>query len=263
MHFVVCIKQVPNTTQVRIDPERNTLIRAGVESVINPFDENALEMALQLKEGHPGSKVTALCMGPKQAEDALRECVGRGADGVMLLCDRAVAGSDTWATSYALAQAIRGMGEGVDMVLFGKQAIDGDTAQVGPGVAEWLGMPCVTYVRAAEVEGGKARLERAYEDGWERLEVQLPCAVTVLKEANTPRMASLRGRMAAKRLHIEAVTAAGIGADLGHVGLAASPTRVVRIFSPPQKTGGEKWVGEEASVVGGKVAGWLREQGIV
>jgi electron transfer flavoprotein beta subunit len=263
MHFAVCIKQVPNTTQVKINPETNTLVRAGVESVINPFDENALEMALQLKEANPGSKVTVLCMGPPQAESALKECVGRGADAVVLLCDRAVAGSDTWATSYALAQAVKSLDEAPAMVLFGKQAIDGDTAQVGPGVAEWLGMPCATYVRAAKIEGGKALLERAYEDGWEKLEVALPCAVTVLKEANVPRMASLRGKMAAKRMEIKPVTAADIGADAGKVGLAASPTRVVRIFSPPQKTGGLKWAGEEPAAVAGKLVDWLREQKVV
>ena len=130
MHIVVCVKQVPNTTQVRINPETNTLVREGVESIMNPFDENALEMALQLKEKHPGTKVTVLTMGPPQAAEVLKEAVGRGADAVVLLCDRAFAGSDTWATSYALSTTIAKL-EKPDLVLFGKQAIDGDTAQVG------------------------------------------------------------------------------------------------------------------------------------
>lgn len=212
MHIVVCVKQVPNTTQVRINPETNTLIRDGVESIMNPFDENALEMALQLKEKHPGTKVTVVTMGPPQAADILKEAVGRGADAVVLLSDRAFAGSDTWATSYALSTAI-GKLEKPDLVLFGKQAIDGDTAQVGPGVAVWLGMPCITYARAIEIADGEATVERLYEDGYEKLAVSLPCALTVLKEANVPRMASLRGKMAAKKLVIEPMTAEMSGAD--------------------------------------------------
>ena len=147
MHIVVCVKQVPNTTQVRINPETNTLVRDGVESIMNPFDENALEMALQLKEKHAGAKVTVLTMGPPQAAEVLKEAVGRGADDVMLLCDRAFAGSDTWATSYALSMAIRKMATPPDLVLFGKQAIDGDTAQGGPGLAVWRGMPGIAYAR--------------------------------------------------------------------------------------------------------------------
>ncbi len=192
MHIVVCVKQVPNTTQVRINPETNTLVREGVESIMNPFDENALEMALQLKEQHAGTKVTVLTMGPPQAAEVLKEAVGRGADAVVLLSDRAFAGSDTWATSYALSMAIRQM-EKPDLILFGKQAIDGDTAQVGPGVADWLDLPCIAYARKIEVANGVAQVERAYEDGYEKLEVALPCVLTVLKEANVPRMASLRG----------------------------------------------------------------------
>ena len=161
MHIVVCLKQVPNTTQVKINPETNTLVRDGVESIMNPFDENALEMALQLKEAHPGTRVTALTMGPPQAADILKEAVGRGADDVLLLCDRAVAGSDTLATSYAISCAVRSLGA-PDLVLFGKQAIDGDTAQVGPGVADWLGIPCVACVRKCEIaaDGKTATVER-------------------------------------------------------------------------------------------------------
>lgn len=264
MHFVVCIKQVPNTTKVRIDPETNTLVRAGVESIVNPFDENALEMALVLKEQNPGSKVTAVCMGPPQAADALKECVSRGVDEVLLLCDRAVAGSDTWATSYAIAQAVKSLPEPADLILFGKQAIDGDTAQVGPGVAEHLGLPCITFVRAAKIaEPGRIALERVWEDGWEEIVSPLPAAVTVLKEANVPRLPSLRGKMAAKKLQIPLTTAADIGADPDKIGLKASPTRVVRIFSPPQKTGGEKWTGLSGEEAGAKLAAALKDRNII
>ena len=263
MKIVVCMKQVPNTTQVKINPETNTLVRAGVESVMNPFDENALEMAVQLKEAHPGTRVTALTMGPPQAADMLTEAVGRGADDVVLLCDRAVAGSDTWATSYALACAIR-KGGMPDLVLFGKQAIDGDTAQVGPGVAHWLGIPCITCVRKCEVaEDGKLRIERVFEDGYEVLEAQAPCALTVGKEANTPRMASLRGKMAAKKLTIEPTTAAQCDADPDKLGLKASPTHVVRIFSPPAKSGGTKWEGLEPADVAQKLADELKRRKLV
>lgn len=262
MHIVVCVKQVPNTTQVRINPETNTLVRDGVESILNPFDENALEMALQLKEKHPGTRITVLTMGPPQAAEVLKEAVGRGADAVVLLCDRAFAGSDTWATSYALSTAI-GKLEKPDLVLFGKQAIDGDTAQVGPGVADWLGLPCIAYARKIEIADGKALVERTYEDGYEKLEVALPCALTVVKEANVPRMASLRGKMAAKKLNLAPTNAEAIGADPAKLGLNASPTRVVKIFSPPPKTGGVKWQGEEPAVMAQRLADLLRERKLI
>lgn len=264
MHIVVCLKQVPNTTQVKINPETNTLVRDGVESIMNPFDENALEMALQLKEAHPGTRVSALTMGPPQAADILKEAVGRGADDVMLLCDRAVAGSDTLATSYALSCAIRKLGT-PDLVLFGKQAIDGDTAQVGPGVADWLGLPCVAYVRKCEIQsdGKSAQVERVFEDSYDILSVPLPCALTVLKEANLPRMASLRGKMAAKKLVLEPTTAASTGADPDKLGLQASPTHVVRIFSPPPKTGGVKWEGEEPATVAQKLVAELKTRKLI
>ena len=241
MHVVVCIKQVPGTTKVAINPETNTLIRDGVEAIINPFDENALEAALALKD-KTGAKVTVLTMGPPQAENALREAMARGADNVVLLCDRAFAGSDTWATSYALAQAIKAL-EKVDIVYCGKQAIDGDTAQVGPGVAEFLGWPVVTYVRKLDVEGDKVKIERTFEDGFEKIEAPLPVVVTVVKEMNVPRMASLKGRMRAKKEQIKMLTADAAKADPNEVGLKGSPTRVVKIFTPPKKTSGQKWDG--------------------
>lgn len=264
MHIVVCLKQVPNTTQVKINPETNTLVRDGVESIMNPFDENALEMALQLKEAHPGTRVTALTMGPPQAADILKEAVGRGADDVLLLCDRAVAGSDTLATSYAISCAVRSLGA-PDLVLFGKQAIDGDTAQVGPGVADWLGIPCVACVRKCEIaaDGKTATVERVSEDAYDVVEAPLPCALTVVKEANVPRMASLRGKMAARKLAIEPTTAAATGADPALLGLAASPTHVVRIFSPPAKTGGAKWEGLEPAEAAQKLVAELKNRKLV
>lgn len=264
MHIVVCLKQVPNTTQVKINPETNTLVRDGVESIMNPFDENALEMALQLKEAHPGTRVTAVTMGPPQAADILKEAVGRGADDVLLLCDRAVAGSDTLATSYAISCAVRSLGT-PDLVLFGKQAIDGDTAQVGPGVADWLGIPCVACVRKCEIaeDGRTATVERVSEDTYDVVQAPLPCALTVVKEANVPRMASLRGKMAARKLAIEPTTAAATGADPALLGLAASPTHVVRIFSPPAKSGGAKWEGLEPAEAAQKLVAELKNRKLV
>ena len=261
MHVVVCIKQVPGTTKVQINPETNTLIREGVEAIINPFDENALEAALVLKETK-GAKVTVVCMGPPQAETALRETLARGADDVVLLCDRAFAGSDTWATSYALAQGIR-MLDKVDIVFCGKQAIDGDTAQVGPGVAEFLGWPVITYVRKLEVDGEKVKIERTFEDGYEKIEAPLPVVVTTVKEMNVPRMASLKGRMAAKKAQIKLVTADAAKADPNEIGLKGSPTRVVRIFTPPKKVAGVKIDGTEPLLAAREIVAKLRDQKLI
>ena len=263
MHVVVCIKQVPGTTKVAINPETNTLIRDGVEAIINPFDENALEAALALKDKTPGTKVTVVCMGPPQAENALREATARGADNVVLLCDRAFAGSDTWATSYALAQGIKAL-EKVDIIYCGKQAIDGDTAQVGPGVAEFLGWPVITYVRKLDVEGDAVKIERVFEDGFEKIEAPLPVVVTVVKEMNVPRMASLKGRMRAKKEQIKMLTAESAKADPNEVGLKGSPTRVVKIFTPPRKTSGQKWDGIGDPIHAAKtLVGKLKEQKLV
>ena len=261
MHIVVSVKQVPGTTKVQINPETNTLIREGIEAIINPFDENALEAALVLKETS-GAKVTVLCMGPPQAETALREAMARGADDVVLLCDRAFAGSDTWATSYALAQGIRKL-DAVDLVFCGKQAIDGDTAQVGPGVAEFLGWPVVTYVRKLEVKGGRAVIERTFEDGYEKIEAPLPCVLTMVKEMNVPRMASLKGRMRAKKAEVKVLTADAVGADPNEIGLKGSPTRVVKIFTPPKKSSGVRIDGTEPLLAAREIVGRLKEQKVI
>jgi len=247
MTIVVCIKQVPDTTSVRINPETKTLIREGVESIINPFDCYALEEGVRLKERF-GGKVIVLTMGPPQAESALREAISLGADEAVLLSDRAFAGSDTLATSYALAQAIRKLGP-IDLILCGKQAIDGDTAQVGPGIAVHLGIPQITYVRKIEaIENGTIRAERLNEDGYDVLEVRLPAMLTVVKEINQPRIASLKGKMTAKKATIPTWKAADVGAEPALVGLEGSPTLVVEIFTPPPRKGGKMITGEPADV---------------
>jgi len=263
MHILVCIKQVPDTSDVKIDPETNTLIREGVESIINPFDENALEAALILKDNDAEIKVTVMTMGPPQAESALRECLARGADDVVLLSDRAFAGSDTLATSYALAQGVKKLENRPDMILFGKQAIDGDTAQVGPGVAELLEIPIITYVRKLTLAENSVEVERVFEDGYERMEAPLPVVLTVLKEMNIPRMASLRGRMKSKKAEIPVLTAADVEADPDRLGLAGSPTKVVRIFSPPKKTGGIKIDGTHALEAATELVAVLKKQEVI
>jgi len=231
MHIIVLVKQVPDTAEVKINRETNTLIRDGVPSIINPYDRYALEEAVRLKEKH-GGKVTALTMGPPQAAEALKEAVSLGADEAVLLSDRAFAGADTWATSYALSMGIRKIGA-FDLVLAGKQAIDGDTAQVGPETADMLGIPFVAYVRKVEkVEQKSMVVERLMDEGYDVVETSLPCLMTVVKEINDPRLPSLKGKMKAKSLQIKPWSAADIGADPDNIGLKGSPTQVVRIFPP-------------------------------
>jgi electron transfer flavoprotein beta subunit len=198
MDIIVCIKQVPDTTDIKIDPETNTLIREGVESIINPFDLYAIEEAIRLKEQY-GGKITAISMGPPQVEKALREAVAIGIDEILLLTDRKFAGADTWATSLTLSEAVKKLDD-YDLLLFGQQAIDGDTAQVGPGVATHLGIPQTAFVKKIEsVENDKIIVQRLMEDGYDRIEMTLPAAITVVKEINEPRLPSLRGKRNAKK----------------------------------------------------------------
>lgn len=245
MKIVVCIKQVPDTTDVKINPETNTLMREGVASIVNPFDMYAIEEAIRIKEMVGGdSVVTALTMGPPQAEAVLREAIAMGVDKGVLLCDRAFAGADTWATSYALAQAIKTLG-GADIILFGKQASDGDTAQVGPGVATHLDIPQITYVRKlVSIDAASITAQRMLEEGNETIRASLPCALTVVKEINEPRLPSLKGKMNAKKAQITVWKAENIGADPQKCGLNGSPTKVIRIFTPATRSDGEILVGE-------------------
>lgn len=233
MNIIVCIKQVPDTAEVRINPETNTLIREGVPSIINPYDLHAIEAALQIKE-KTGAKVTVITMGPPQAEDALREAISMGADDVRLISDRAFAGADTWATSYALYKAIEKLG--YDIILCGKQAIDGDTAQVGPEVAEFLNIPHIAYIRKIEDVSDKSiKVQRLMDEGYDVVESSLPVLLTVVKELNTPRLPSLKGKMAAKKVVITRMDLNAIGAEAENVGLKGSPTQVKNIFAPQSK----------------------------
>ena len=243
MNVVVCIKQVPNTTQVKINPETNTLIREGVESIINPFDTYAIEEGIRLREKH-GGKVTVITMGPPQAESALREAISLGCDEAILVSDRKFAGSDTWATSYVLSQAIKKIKD-FDIIICGKQASDGDTAQVGPGVATFLDIPQVTYVKKIEkIDGKEARVERMTEEGFEIIDTPLPFLITVVKEINEPRLPSLKGKMRAKSAEIKKWNADDMECDYDKLGLDASPTRVMKIFTPTPRKGGVMLKGE-------------------
>jgi len=232
MNIIVCIKQVPDTTEVKIDPKTNRLIREGVPSIMNHDDKTALEVALQLKEKN-NAKVHVLTMGPPQAEEVLTEALSMGADEACLLCDKAFAGSDTWATANALAAAIKTIE--YDILLFGRQAIDGDTAQVGPQTAENLKLPQITYAQKIEIGGNKVKVERELEDGYEIVESNLPCLITVIKEAAIPRYPNLDGIDKAFQKEIKKITAKDINIDEKLIGLLSSPTRVKKVFSPSAK----------------------------
>lgn len=238
MKIVVCIKQVPDTTEVKLDPVTGTLIRDGVPSIINPDDKSGLEAALTLKDEH-GAHVTVLTMGPPQADSALREALAMGADEAILLTDRAFAGADTLATSTTLAAAIRKLD--CDLVIAGRQAIDGDTAQVGPQIAEHLDLPQVSYVSGLSKNGDSVILKREFEDCYHMVEVVLPCLITTLSEMNKPRYMHVGGIMDAfNNKEVIKWTLADIEVDLEKLGLKGSPTKVKKSFTKGAKQPGEK-----------------------
>jgi electron transfer flavoprotein beta subunit len=233
------------TLKVKINPETGTLIRDGVESILNHDDANALEEALALKDKYDDVEVIVVTMGPPQAKDMLLECLAKGADEAILLSDRAVGGSDTWATSNAVTAAIKKYGE-FDLIFAGRQAIDGDTAQVGPQIAEKLDLPQVTYVQKFEISEDRktVTVERKLEDGYEVIEVPVPCMLTAIKELNNPRYMSISGIYSAKDKPLHVWNAADVAVDLNTVGLKASPTNVFRSFTPKPKEPGHMVAGD-------------------
>jgi electron transfer flavoprotein beta subunit len=248
--IAVCLKQVPETTELKINPETNTMMREGVASITNPFDEFALEEGLLTREKY-GGELHVMTMGPPQAIEILKNALAVGADKVYLLSDRAFAGADTLATAYTLAKTIEKIGE-VDLVICGKQAIDGDTAQVGPGIATRLGIPQLTYVaKVREIDPGKKKIvvERMLENGREVVECSLPVVITVMKDINEPRLPSLLGIKKAAKAAIPTWTAQEIGVDENRVGLKGSPTWVWKVFSPEARGGGEILKGEVTETV--------------
>lgn len=250
MNIIVCLKQVPDTTEVRIDPVRGTLIREGVPSIINPDDRNALEEALKIKDANKNVKVVVLSMGPPQAEVALKEALAMGADDAVLLSDRAFAGSDTWATSTALAAGIEKIGN-YCIIFCGRQAIDGDTAQVGPQIAEHLGLPQITYVQELKIEKDKVVAKRALEDGHFVIESFMPVVLTAIKELNQPRYPSIRGIYEAHgEGKVKIWSAEDVEADFDNLGLNGSPTKVNKSFTPEARTGeGEIFKGDTKDAV--------------
>jgi len=231
LNIIVCVKQVPGTNEVKINKETNTIIREGVEAIINPFDEYAIEEGVRIKE-KLGGKVTVISMGIPKVADLLRETIAVGVDEAVLLSDRAFAGADTLATSYALSMGIKALGE-YDLIICGKQATDGDTAQVGPSLAEKLNIPHTTYVRKIEeIKEGYIRCQRLTDDGYEVIEMPLPAVITVVKEINEPRLPSIKGKLKAKKTEVRILTADDIGADKDRCGLKGSPTQVIKTFVP-------------------------------
>jgi electron transfer flavoprotein beta subunit len=263
MNIIVLVKQVPDTTEVKLDPKTGSLIREGVESIINPDDRHAIEAAVSLKETSEG-RVTALSMGPLQAIDAISEAMGMGADRGILLSDSAFSGADTWATSSTLGKAIEKI-EPYDLVLSGRQAIDGDTAQIGPQVAEYLNIPHVSYVcEIEEVRKAAVVVKRRLEDGVERVECDLPALLTVISELNRPRYADVSRLIDAckEKSPIEVWNAADIGVQVREVGLEGSLTHVIKTFAPKFERQGEMLEGDSKGVVQ-ELVGRLKENRLI
>ena len=248
MKIIVCIKQVPDTNEVKLDPKTGRLIRDGVPSIINHDDKNALEEAIALKDGRDDVTIAVVSMGPPQADVALREALAMGADGAILLSDRAFGGSDTWATSYIIAEAIKIVGD-YDIIFCGRQAIDGDTAQVGPQIAEKLGIPQITYVQNFKIEGDKVVCERALEDGYQVIETTMPCLLTAIKDLNEPRYPSVGGIFDAYEKEIKVWGLNEVPIDTTKAGLKGSPTNVFRTFTPEPKGAGMMLEGADKDTV--------------
>ncbi len=248
MKIIVCIKQVPDTNEVKLDPKTGRLIRDGVPSIINHDDKNALEEAIKLKDGRDDVTITVVSMGPPQADVALREALAMGADEAILLSDRAFGGSDTWATSYIIAEAIKLVGD-YDIIFCGRQAIDGDTAQVGPQIAEKLEIPQITYVQDLKIEGDKVICQRQLEDGYQVIETTMPCLLTAIKDLNEPRYPSVGGIFDAYEKEIKVWSINEVPIDTTKAGLKGSPTNVFRTFTPEPKGAGVMLEGADKETV--------------
>lgn len=261
MNIIVCIKQVPDSARVKVDPKTSTLVRAGVPSILNPYDHFALTEALKIKK-QTGATVTVLSMGPAQAKVVIRLALGLGADNGILLSDRAFAGSDTWATSYALATAIKKIGS-YDLIMCGQMAIDGDTAQTGPGIAYHLGIPQITFCDSISAAAGKVTVGKIIGGGHQTIEADLPALVTMTMpfdyQAEYP---SFLGSYHAQDKQLETWTAAHIGAEQAKLGLDGSPTRVDRIFPPPARPKGEMFNGGAAEL-SAKVIEILKKENVI
>jgi len=265
VNIIIPIKQVPETSNVKMDKEKGTMIRDGVQTVINPLDLYALETGIQLKEKF-GGKITVISMGPPSAVKALKEAVAMGCDDAVLLSDKKFAGSDTWATSYTISQAIKKIGH-YDLIIAGERATDGDTGQVGPGIAAWLDLPLATYVsKIVKVDEKELVVERLVEEGYQKLQMPLPALLTVVKEISNPRLPTLRGKKRARATEVPIFTAEKMDLDPEFLGLKGSPTKVLKIDFPTVtrggtlvKTGGEEGVEEAID----KLIDFLKEKELV
>ena len=267
MNILVCVKQVPDTTEIKIDPVTNTLIRNGVPSIVNPFDGYALEAAARIKDKHPDTRIIVLSMGPEQAKNALKECLGIAADKAYLISGRAFGGSDTLATSYILSCAIKKVAElegGFDAIFCGKQAIDGDTAQVGPEIAEHLGLPQVTYALEAELTDDGLTILKEFEDANQKIAVSLPCLVTFTKPSFDPRYPTIKRKLAANRAEIPVLGEDAFpDIDKTRIGLKGSPTHVKKSFVPPRKQGGVMIKEESNTASAQKLVAMLSEAHLI
>jgi len=262
MKFVVCVKQVPDTTEVEVNKETGTIIREGVPSILNPFDEFALNVALRHKES-TNAEIAVLSMGPPQAEQALKKCLAIGADEAVLLSDRGFAGSDTWATSLTLARAVKALG-GADIIFCGQQAIDGDTAQVGPEIAQHLGLPQVTYVEQIEEIGEKHVIVRKEtDDGYLRIKCKLPAVIACLATSDfEPRIPNIRDIFKAKKKPLHTWDAGELGGEAGEYGLDGSLTQVIRSYAPADR-GDCIMIELPAEAAVDRVMEYLRDQGVI
>ncbi len=238
MNIVIPIKQVPETSNVKMDPETGTMIRDGVESIINPLDLYAIETGIQLKEQY-GGKVTVISMGPPSAAKALKEAIAMGCDDGILVSDRKFAGADTWSTAYVLVKTIEKI-QDVDLVIAGERATDGDTGQVGPNIASAMDLPLATYVsKIDEIKDNEIIVERLVEEGYEKLQIQLPALLTVVKEISYPRLPTLRGKQRARKMELPVYSVQDLDVEESKLGLKGSPTRVVKIETPKVTRGGK------------------------
>lgn len=262
MHLLTCIKQTPKSDKVKIDFATGCLIRTGIENALNPFDEYALEIAVELKE-QAGGRVSVMTMGPSSAEEVLRDAVARGADKAYHLCDGAFAGADTWATSYALAKGAEKIAQEqkIDLIVCGKQSSDSDTGHIGPQISAWLEWPEVSCVKKiVAIAQTSITVERLSEAGTHVIEMPFPCVISVVKEISHPRVRSIQGRLAAKRAEIVKWTAEDIGADKNKLGAAHSPTKVIASFAPVRQVNAVAVEGEDAKAKAAKLVQLLKEK---
>ena len=264
MKILVCVKQVPEVTNVQVNPETGTLNRDGVASILNPFCEYAMDLALQLKEGRDDVEIVTLTMGPPQARMALLRCLEMGADSAILVTDRKFAGADTWATALTIAKIVEKL-DGVDLVLVGKHAIDGDTAQVGPMLAEILNIPQVTYAVGLELDdnGKRIRVRRENEGGYEKVQMRLPGLVSVTKGAASRKVCSFQDILDARTKPLTTMTGADLDLEEKELGLQGSLTQVVKVFPPTVKEPGRVLNGSNAPAVAREVVGILHDKHFV